>query len=209
MNLFNVRHEGSPESVDGVTAEEILDGVKEGIWEPTDEVQGPGEHEWQSLELHPVFETAMADFEPPPPPKPEDETKLDMNPLIDVALVLLIFFMLTATYEQLRKEFTPPPAEGSGTQGQKVIKDPELRTFTIRVTAKMENDQLVYRVENEVVPEDSLEAKLKEWLEKTGYSKLAEEIDPKAPWRAVVKIQDAAAGAKISEIIRVTRQAKE
>ncbi len=208
MNLFNVRPQGSPEFVEGVSAEDILDGVKEGIWEPTDEVTGPGETEWQPLELHPVFAGAMADFEPPPPPPPEDETRLDFNPLIDVALVLLIFFMLTATYEQLRKEFTPPPTEREKSQG-KAKTDNDIKQFAIRVTAKMENDQLVYRVENEVVAEDDVEAKFKEWMEKTKYSALAMEIDPKVPWHAVVKIQDAAAGAKISEIIRVTRPPRE
>ena len=208
MNLFNVRPQGSPEFVEGVSAEDILDGVKEGLWEPTDEVTGPGETEWQPLELHPVFAGAMADFEPPPPPPPEDETRLDFNPLIDVALVLLIFFMLTATYEQLRKEFTPPPTEREKTQGPKKT-DNDIKKFAIRVTAKMENDQLVYRVENEVVAEDDVEAKFKEWMEKTKYSALAMEIDPKVPGHAVVKIQDAAAGAKISEIIRVTRPPKE
>ena len=59
----------------------------------------------------------MADYEPPPPKHPEDETRLDMNPLIDVALVLLIFFMLTTTYEELRKEFNPP-RDTSRTQGK-------------------------------------------------------------------------------------------
>ena len=208
MNLFNMRSEGSPESVTGLSAEDVLDGVKEGIWEPTDEVQGPGESQWLSLETHPVFAGAMADFEPPPPPVPEDETRLDMNPLIDVALVLLIFFMLTTTYEQMRKEFSPPPGEREGVQG-KTITANELKTFTIRASARLENDQLVYRIENEVVAEDDLEKKLKEWLEKTGHSKLAMDVEAKAPWRAVVRIQDAAAGAKISEIIRVSRPVRE
>lgn len=208
MNLFNMRLEGSPSPVQGLTATDVLDGVKEGIWEPTDEVQGPGEPGWQPLELHPVFANAMAEFEPPAPPPLEDETRLDMNPLIDVALVLLIFFMLTTTYEQLRKEFTPPPAEVEGLQG-KTISQTELKSFTVRTSAKMENDSLVYRIENEVVVEAELEKKLKEFIEKTGHTKMAMEIDPKVPWKAVVRLQDAAAGAKISEIIRVNRKNRE
>ena len=128
--------------------------------------------------------------------------------MIDVALVLLIFFMLTTTYEQMRKEFSPPPGEREGVQG-KTITANELKTFTIRASARLENDQLVYRIENEVVAEDDLEKKLKEWLEKTGHSKLAMDVEAKAPWRAVVRIQDAAAGAKISEIIRVSRPVRE
>ena len=40
-----------------------------------------------------------------------------MNPLIDVALVLLIFFILTTTYEELRKEFLPPEPQAENKQG--------------------------------------------------------------------------------------------
>ena len=41
MILWSVRHAGSPESVDGLTAEDVLDGVKEEVWDPSDEVMGP------------------------------------------------------------------------------------------------------------------------------------------------------------------------
>src|SRR5258708_38947405 len=101
--VWKVRHEGSPKFTAGLTPEQVLDGVREQMWEPSDEVQGPGETGWRSMESHPVFAAALADYEPPPAPPKPDETKLDMNPLIDVALVLLIFFILTTTYESVRK----------------------------------------------------------------------------------------------------------
>ena len=207
MNLWTVRHQGSPQSVDGLTADDVLDGVKEGIWEPSDEVMGPDDADWVPLEQHPVFAQAMADYEPPPPAHPPDETKLDMNPLIDVALVLLIFFMLTTTYEELRKEFNPPPGERQAKQGP--TPDSELKKVSIRVTARMENDQPVYRVEGEAVPEGDLEAKFREHRERSGHDRLAMEVDPEVPWKAVVAIQDAAAGAKFAEIIRVVRPPRE
>ena len=119
MNVWSIRHQGSPDPVDGISAEEIVDGVKEGIWEPTDEVMGPNDPDWVSLEEHPVFAQAMADYEPPPPKHYPDETKLDMNPLIDVALVLLIFFMLTTTYEQMRREFEPGKGVRDNKKGQR------------------------------------------------------------------------------------------
>jgi len=59
--------------------------------------------------------------------------------------------------------------------------------------------------ENEVVAERDLERKFTELRDGTGHDKLAMEIDPQVPWRAVVAIQDAAAGAKFQEIIRVER----
>lgn len=204
MILWSVRHAGSPDSVNGLTAEDVLDGVKEEVWDPSDEVMGPNDPDWVPLEQHPVFARAMADYDPPPPKHPEDETKLDMNPLIDVALVLLIFFMLTTTYEELRKEFNPPGRESSN-QGNTAT-DPELKRTTIRVTATMEGDKPVYRIEGEIVEEKNLEARFVELRESTGHDKLAMEVDKQVPWRAVVAIQDAAAGAKFQEIIRIERK---
>jgi biopolymer transport protein ExbD len=202
MILWSVRHAGSTESVDGLTADDVLDGVREDVWDPSDEVMGPDDPEWVPLEQHPVFAQAMADYEPPPPKHPEDETRLDMNPLIDVALVLLIFFMLTTTYEELRKEFEPPAPEGKN-QGQTTTTD-ELKKIAVRVSARMENDQPVYRVENEVVAEKDLEAKFQEYKD-AQHDKLAMDVDPAVPWKAVIAIQDAAAGAKFQEIIRLRR----
>jgi biopolymer transport protein ExbD len=208
MILWNIRHQGSPVSVDGVSSEDILDGVKDGLWETTDEVMGPNDSAWVSLEQHPVYAQAMADYEPPPPKPLDDETRLDMNPLIDVALVLLIFFMLTTAYEELRKEFTPPPPDRQTTQG-KTIENSELKKFTIRISARQENDETVFRIEGEVIPQSKLEEKLIEWSEKSGNSKLAMEVAPDVPWKAVIAIQDAAAGAKVTEIIRVVRPPRE
>src|SRR5476651_1536554 len=110
MKKWKMRHQGSPQSTKDLTDAQIIEAVVDGHWEPTDEVIGEFETEWQSLEIHPHFAPALADFVPPTPPAPPDETRLDMNPLIDVSLVLLIFFILTATYEELRKEFPAPSA---------------------------------------------------------------------------------------------------
>jgi biopolymer transport protein ExbD len=203
MNLWNVRHQGSPQAVDGLTADDVIEGVKEGVWEPSDEVMGPDDSDWVPLEQHPVFAQAMAEYDPPPPKHHEDETRLDMNPLIDVALVLLIFFMLTTTYEELRKEFNPPAGDRPDQQG--TTTESALQKTSVRVSARMENDQPVFRVEDEVVAQADLEARFTESKEKLGHNILAMDVAPDVPWKAVVAIQDAAAGAKFQEIIRVVR----
>jgi biopolymer transport protein ExbD len=203
MNVWKMRHEGSPEHAEGLSAEQIVQGVREGHWEPTDEVMGPGDSGWRSLETHPHFAEALADYEPPGPPPHPDETRLDMNPLIDVSLVLLIFFILTTTYAELRKKFPPPAADNS--EVKEAIGEGQLREFTIRVRATKESGGTVIRVENEVVPESELKEKFLSWKEKTGHSKLAVEIDKGVPWRTFMAIQDAAAGAKIAETIRIER----
>jgi biopolymer transport protein ExbD len=204
MTTWKIRHQGSPQSLEGLSAEQIVEGVQEGQWEPSDEVRGPGDADWVSLEMHPHFADAMADIDPPMAPPPPDETRLDMNPLIDVSLVLLIFFILTTTYEELRKMFPAPPA-GSNEGNSKVISPKDLGEIAIRVTAKQEGDQTVIRVENEVVPENELQAKFESLREQTRKSKLAVELDKNVPWKTFIAIQDAAAGAKIQETIRIQR----
>ena len=87
--------------------------------------------------------------------------------------------------------------------------DAELKQTTIRVTARMENGQTVYRLEGEAVAESDLEARFKSERDKTGHQTLAMEVDADVPWRAVMAIQDAAAGAKFAEIIRVERAPRE
>ncbi len=204
MTTWKIRHEGSPEALDSLTAEQIIEGVQDGQWEPTDEVRGPQDNDWKSLETHPYFAEAMEEIDLPPPPAHPDETRLDMNPLIDVSLVLLIFFILTTTYEELRKMFPPPSASSENAKPQKIGKQ-VLDKIAIRVTAKRENDQTVVRVENEVVPENELQDKFIYWKERTGHAKLAVEMDKDVPWKTFMAIQDAAAGAKIQETIRIER----
>ena len=52
---WKVRHEGSPQTVDNLTPGQIAQGLEEGLWEPTDEVQGPDDLTWTPIESHPVF----------------------------------------------------------------------------------------------------------------------------------------------------------
>ena len=88
---WKVRHEGSPRAVEDLTPGQIAQGLIDGHWEPTDEVMGPQDTEWVPLENHPNFATVALEVEPPPPREHEDESRLDMNALIDVCLVLLVF----------------------------------------------------------------------------------------------------------------------
>src|SRR5262245_24898701 len=97
---WQVRQEGSPEAINLPTEVDVLAGLRDGNFLPTDEVKGPTDADWQPIETHPQFAEAAQEVEPPPA-ESVDETHLDMNPLIDVCLVLLIFFILTITYASL------------------------------------------------------------------------------------------------------------
>src|SRR5436305_13219310 len=105
---YSVRHQGSPRSVDGLTVAEVVEGLQEGQWDPTDEVKGPADPDWVSIENHPQLEEVAADLAPPPATQDVDETRLDMNPVIDVALVRLVYFTLTTTYGAMKSVLIIP-----------------------------------------------------------------------------------------------------
>ena len=70
MSTWHVRHEGSPAAAELPSAQRVVEGLRDGDWEPTDEVRGPADHGWVAIEDHPQFAEAVADMEPPPPRAP-------------------------------------------------------------------------------------------------------------------------------------------
>ena len=113
----------------------------------------------------------------------------------------------SSQYQELRKEFEPPKGLRDNKTGVMTQKD--LKSLTVHVNCWLENDKPVYRVEEEMVPESELEAKFKYYKETLNHNKLAMEVAPNVPWKAVVAIQDAASGAKFDEIIRLIRSPRE
>lgn len=196
---WKVRHEGSPRSVDNLTVQQVVEGLQDGMWEATDEVMGPDDPNWVALENHPQFADLAAELEPPPPRTYDDETRLDMNALIDVCLVLLIFFMLITTYSVLQKRFEQPQVSDANPDGMKrvSVKDIDKQMLWVKVT--MENGQPVIRLEDDVIPQDRLEP---EFVKRMGGTKtqLLLQAEDDVPHGVVVAIQDAATGARVQRI---------
>jgi len=223
---WQVRHEGSPNVTSNLTAQQVLEGMAEGVWEHTDEVRGPNEMKWQKLEEHPFFAEAVADLEQPE--KYHDvETHLDMNPLIDVALVLLIFFILTTTYDALRKAMDMPTMSASGQQAIKVIDNDKLKSEYVRVKARTQrwhyendlpgskykndsakqSDEPVYEVDDEDLPDSQLKfAIMRGRGSNPPRTKLL--IDAEGvTWDSVCKIIDAGKGAQVTKMqIKVQKE---
>src|SRR5262245_57590378 len=151
MSAWLVRKEGAPEALSLAGAEDVLAGLRDGNFAPTDEVKGPNDKDWQPIETHPTFADAALDLEPPVE-ESKDETHLDMNPLIDVCLVLLIFFILTITYASLERALDIPDdtSDQKGPTTKIDIKDIKDRVFI--VTAKMDGEKPVVRIEKKEVP---------------------------------------------------------
>lgn len=70
---------------------QVLEFLETGALTGDDLVRADESHPWLALENHPAFEETLQQIEESNRRPPEDETRLDMNPLIDVSLVLLIF----------------------------------------------------------------------------------------------------------------------
>ena len=185
---WQVRHEGSPNVTTLPSPQKVLEGIGEGVWEITDEVRGPGETQWRAIEAHPVFEEALADYEPPKPKVHPDETHLDMNPLIDVALVLLIFFILTTSYDAIRKVIDMPSFSRKGEAKVKVIEKDAISQY-IRVKARPSADgkSTVYEVDGtEVSGEKQLEQAIQVGVAQQRNKLIIDAQD--VTWDAVVQI---------------------
>jgi biopolymer transport protein ExbD len=201
---WSVRHQGSPRSVSGLSREAVVDGLHAGQWETTDEVRGDGDRDWQSLEHHPAFAHDAAEYEPPPPVEHPDETRLDMNPLIDVSLVLLIFFILTTTYSTIRKVLDVPGMSDAQTKsGVKKHTEESLAPFVIRVKVRTENGNPIIRIEDQVVATDDLSNRLAQFVKASTKRQLLLEAQG-VEWGMIVSIMDAARGAGIEKTLLVT-----
>lgn len=207
---WHVRKEGSPSATAAAvpTAEEVAHGLRDGVWLPTDEVRGPGEKAWTQLELHPVFAEAAAEQEGHGPAE-ADETHLDMNPLIDVCLVLLIFFILTISYESLERSISIPETapEDKGAAVPKVnLKDIRDRVFI--VSAAMDGEKVAVKLEKEAVPIEQLQGRMKDVMNKTGRSEMLFDLDTDVPWGVQTTILDAAKGNGVHNVLLRPRQVK-
>ena len=196
---WKVRHQGSPQSVEGLSLAQVVEGLQDGLWEPTDEVMGPDDTEWVAIENHPQLAEVAADVEPPPPREYDDETRLDMNPLIDVCLVLLVFFILTTSYAALQKHLDAGDVT-TDKAGRVVVTDKQVKEQMIHVVVKLADGKPVFRVEDKVVDEDHLVAELRSYVRQTARTDLLLEHDGDVPHGAVVAVMDAAKGAGMNRI---------
>jgi biopolymer transport protein ExbD len=198
MSTWQVRPEGSETPIALASSADVLSGLRDGIWRPTDDVRGPNDAGWTTIESHPAFEEAAEELEPPP--AESDDSHLDMNPLIDVCLVLLIFFILTITYSSLERAIDVPEVTPDGATTKPMhINDIKDRIF--RVTAKMDLENLVLLIEKEPVKLDELEDRMKRIIDKTGRKEMLLDIDGDVPWGTQTAILDAAKGNGVHKIL--------
>ena len=198
MSTWFVRHEGSPRAVEVPSAARVLEGLRDGDWTAEDEVRGPGDARWLAIHDHPLFTEVVSELEDEEPMVP-DETHLDMNPLIDVALVLLIFFILTTTVSSLQRaiELPPEPPEG---ETKAAIKKEDLRDRAFKVRMRMEEGKVAVKIEDKAVAVEDLEKEILEYVRVSGKKELYADVAADVPWGVEAKLYDAAKAADIHEI---------
>jgi biopolymer transport protein ExbD len=211
---WRFRREGSTQEAGALDYGQLVAGLYAGKIETTDEVRGPADADWQPIENHPEFAEIAADIEPPLPSVHDEPTSLDMNPLIDVCLVLLVFFILTTSYAVAVLKVIPLEGKNESKSGIKTLSPNEAKK-RIRVEAtKSPAGKIEIRIENQSrdvldahgkLDPAKLTAALREYTH--GADRRTELLlDAKGiDWGTVVALQDAAKAAEIRKIDHVLR----
>jgi biopolymer transport protein ExbD len=185
--------------VDDLTPGQIAQGLEDGQWEPTDEVLGPDDMAWTSIENHKVFANVVEDLDLTPERKPDEGTHLDMTALIDVCLVLLVFFILTTGYAALQKMLEMGPLRYDKDNHVLIVKPEDVQKLMLKVSVTKEGDKSVMRLENEIINPADLPGRLSNLVRETKKVNLIVTHDFDVPWGDVVPIKDAAKFAGIQD----------
>lgn len=177
----------------------LAQGIEDGVWKEEDQARGPRDVQWRLIGEHPQLE----EFLPPAPVfrrSTGDEAEMDMTPMSDVVFQLLIFFMIAATYT-LQKTLDLPQAraneEGASTVTMQVVE----RTNVVVVAS--EDGQVLVDGQPAALDELELAIRAARDIKQTG--ELALDAADGAPHELVVRILDAAAGARINQVHFIKR----
>ncbi|MBI3410217.1 MAG: biopolymer transporter ExbD [Planctomycetes bacterium] len=208
---WQLRQQGSPRSIPDLSLGQIVEGLRDGQWATTDEVKAPGEPAWTAIENHPQLAEIAEEVEAPPSRKHDEGTHLDMTALIDVCLVLLIFFILTTTYGAVVQKVVPLPAVKAESKNPRVVTAKDVKERMIRLQVyqdaaskpvlRLENQPIqVLAADGKTVDQDLLTRAIRPYVQgeirKTEMLLDASEVS----WGMVIAIQDAAKGAGVHTI---------
>ncbi len=216
---WQVRHEGSPRPVTGLKLEDIVAGLRDGRWEPSDEVKGPRDTTWLPIEEHPQLAETVLDLEEPRTVGHRDETHLDLNALIDVTMVLLIFFIITTTQVIAVQKVVPlPRVSFDEKRGTKVYAADTVKKYMVRLQVQGQPGQApvvhldgkevdVVQSGSQAIDVDKLSNQIR--AARAGSSKTELILDARdVSWGTVTAIQDAARAAGIQKIHHLHRMKK-
>jgi biopolymer transport protein ExbD len=214
---WRFRREGAAQDRQDLTLEQIAAALRDGKIEPTDEVMGPGDTGWQAIENHSALAELADELEAPLPRLHEDPTSLDMNPLIDVCLVLLVFFILTTSYAAAVLKVIPLQSAGEGTKsGVRVIKADEAKKRMVEVEALTgPSGRLVVRIEGQSRDVVDADGKLDGKKLQSALQEYTKGADRKTEmlfkfrgldWGTIVALQDNAKAAGIQNVVHALKR---
>jgi len=196
---WQVRHVGSPTSV-SLSTEALVEALRDGVYETSDEIFDPQERRWIPIEEHPEFADLAEELESLGPSHHEEEdASPDMVPLIDVCQVLLVFFILTMTYLELSKALLLPQVPTDTPEAIPRVSRQQVAQTMITIRAERQGSREVVFVDGQEVPLENLTNALATVARQTRKSEILLE-DRGVSWGTTVKILDAATGANIRKV---------
>lgn len=131
--------------------------------------------------------------------------EMDLTPMVDVTFLLLIFFMITASFStQKAISFPPPDPEQKGAV-QTVATVEELLEDSVRV--EIDSRNLIFVDDERVQPGEALVSVLRNHSLYDGRKELLLDADEQSLHETVVQVIDAAAEAGMQRIRIVSRAA--
>lgn len=160
---WKLRHAGSPQTISNLTPQQIAEGLVEGDYSPGDEVMGPKDNKWIPMEEHPHFEETVQGFLDSQEEEVHDghDDHIDMNPLIDVCLVLLVIFIMAQSMAFLEKVIEAPKTS-SNRRSTVVRTDQPLPDNMIMLNAEVKDGKPSITVDGSDIAVRELPARLKQ-----------------------------------------------
>lgn len=199
---WRIRHQGSPQAVENLSLAQIVAGLRDDQWDASDEVMGPAERRWTPIETHPRLAEVAIEIDEARdrvvPAEDPEEQRIDMNPLIDVCLVLLVFFILATSLSVLERVLDVPSSRADRPSAPVRTKE-QLRETSIYVKAFKGDGRTIIDINGNEVLAANLQANLEACVREGRRTELV--IDAQGvEWETVVAIIDAAGGAGIRRV---------
>ncbi len=118
----------------------------------------------------------------------QDDSTIDLTPLLDVSFIILIFFILTTTFIEEKRLAIEKPKSNSVQTGQNT-----------EIKIAIDKDNSLY-FKNKLIDPGSLREKLKDELQNTPMSSLVIEADKTSELSIFVLVVDTAKSLDIQDI---------
>ncbi len=196
MSRWDLRNHDSDSKSILLDSIEIQDLIVSGLISINDEIRKEGETTWKTFLDYPEFDDT---FSIKSSIKHDEDENIDMNALIDVCLVLLVFFILLTSYAKLVQHL-----EAAKTNPDSKI--PSITTTQAdqktKVVIKTEAGKTLFYINEQVVESENLTTALKASALKLKSKDLILFYSDDVPYQAVISIQDAARAADFQQILQ-------